>query len=69
MSRPMSLPAFNRHGVWAIYKFEIARSLRTLVQSLITPVITTSLYFVVFGAAIGSRLSTPDGVKIGRAHV
>ena len=34
---------FNRHGVWAIYKFEIARALRTLVQSLVTPVITTSL--------------------------
>jgi ABC-2 type transport system permease protein len=62
-----SLPhiAFNRHGVWAIYKFEIARSLRTLVQSLVTPVITTSLYFVVFGAAIGSRLSTAGGVSYG----
>ncbi len=35
---------FNRHGVWAIYKFEMARALRTLVQSLVTPVITTSLY-------------------------
>ena len=57
--------AFNRHGVWAIYKFEMARSLRTLVQSLVTPVITTSLYFVVFGAAIGSRLSTPGGVSYG----
>ncbi|HEY2675494.1 MAG TPA: ABC transporter permease [Steroidobacteraceae bacterium] len=58
-------PVFNRHGVWAIYKFEIARALRTLVQSLITPVITTSLYFVVFGAAIGSRLSTASGVSYG----
>ncbi len=57
--------AFNRHGVWAIYQFEIARSLRTLVQSLVTPVITTSLYFVVFGAAIGSRLSTAGGVSYG----
>jgi ABC-2 type transport system permease protein len=57
--------AFNRHGVWAIYKFEMARSLRTLVQSLLTPVLTTSLYFVVFGAAIGSRLSTPGGVSYG----
>src|SRR6202011_1202623 len=56
---------FNRHGVWAIYKFEIARSLRTLVQSLVPPVPTTSLYFVVFGAAIGSRLSTPGGVSYG----
>jgi len=45
---------FNRYGIWAIYKFEVSRALRTLVQSLVTPVITTSLYFVVFGAAIGS---------------
>ena len=65
MSGFMSRVAFNRHGVWAIYKFEIARSLRTLVQSLLTPVLTTSLYFVVFGAAIGSRLSTPGGVSYG----
>ena len=56
---------FNGHGVWAIYKFEIARALRTLVQSLVTPVITTSLYFVVFGAAIGSRMSAVDGVRYG----
>ena len=62
MSRPLHL-SFNRHGVWAIYKFEIARALRTLVQSLVTPVITTSLYFVVFGAAIGSRMNAVDGVK------
>jgi ABC-2 type transport system permease protein len=65
MSRPTSRIAFNRHGVWAIYKFEVARSLRTLVQSLVTPVLTTSLYFVVFGAAIGSRLSAPGGVSYG----
>jgi ABC-2 type transport system permease protein len=65
MSQTMSRFAFNRHGVWAIYKFEIARSLRTLVQSLLTPVLTTSLYFVVFGAAIGPRLSTPGGVSYG----
>jgi ABC-2 type transport system permease protein len=56
---------FNRHGVWAIYKFEIARAMRTLVQSLVTPVITTSLYFVVFGAAIGSRMNAVSGVKYG----
>ena len=54
---------FNGHGVWAIYKFEIARALRTLVQSLVTPVITTSLYFVVFGAAIGSRMTAVSGVS------
>jgi ABC-2 type transport system permease protein len=57
--------AFNHHGVWAIYKFEIARALRTLVQSIITPVITTSLYFVVFGAAIGGRLGSTGGVGYG----
>jgi ABC-2 type transport system permease protein len=56
---------FNRHGVWAIYKSEIARALRTLVQSLVTPVITTSLYFVVFGAAIGGHMSAVDGVTYG----
>src|SRR6202789_1347527 len=65
MSISMPHIAFNRHGVWAIYKFEIARALRTLLQSLVTPVITTSLYFVVFGAAIGSRLTTPSGVSYG----
>ena len=65
MNSSMPRIQFNRHGVWAIYKFEIARSLRTLVQSLVTPVITTSLYFVVFGAAIGSRLSTAGGVSYG----
>ena len=52
----MSALSFNRHGVWAIYKFELARFGRTLLQSLVTPVLTTSLYFVVFGSAIGSRM-------------
>src|SRR4030095_1042209 len=61
----MSSLAFNRYGVWAIYKFEMARALRTLWQSLVTPVITTSLYFVVFGAAIGSRMTEVDGVVYG----
>jgi ABC-2 type transport system permease protein len=56
---------FNRHGVWAIYKFEIARAMRTLVQTLVTPVITTSLYFVVFGAAIGARMTAVSGVSYG----
>jgi ABC-2 type transport system permease protein len=56
---------FNRHGVWAIYKHEIARALRTLVQTLVTPVITTSLYFVVFGSAIGARMSEVEGVAYG----
>src|ERR1700752_3157724 len=61
----MSSLVFNRYGVWAIYKFEMARALRTLWQSLVTPVITTSLYFVVFGAAIGSRMHEGDGVSYG----
>lgn len=58
----MSAITFNKHGVWAIYKFEMARFFRTAVQSLVTPVITTSLYFVVFGSAIGSRMSEVGGV-------
>ena len=61
----MNVPAFNRHGVWAIYRFEMARFMRTLLQSVVTPVITTSLYFVVFGSAIGSRMSRVDGVPYG----
>ena len=61
----MSVPAFNHYGVWAIYRFEIARALRTVMQSVLTPVITTSLYFVVFGAAIGSRMSHVGGVPYG----
>jgi ABC-2 type transport system permease protein len=65
MNQTVSNYTFNRHGVWAIYKFEMARAMRTLVQSLVTPVITTSLYFVVFGAAIGSKLATTGGVQYG----
>ena len=55
----------NWHGIGAIYRFEMARWKRTLWQSLITPVITTALYFVVFGSALGSRMSTMDGVSFG----
>ena len=55
----------NRHSVWAIYRFEMARALRTLWQSLVTPVLTTSLYFIVFGGAIGSRMSQVGGVGYG----
>ena len=55
----------NSHGVAAIYRFEMARAGRTLWQSLVAPVITTALYFVVFGSAIGSRMSTMDGVHFG----
>jgi ABC-2 type transport system permease protein len=57
--------AFNRYGVLAIYGFEMARARRTLWQSLVTPVITTALYFVVFGAAIGNRVGDVDGVSYG----
>ena len=56
---------FNRHGVWAIYRFEMARAFRTPLQSFLTPVITTSLYFVVFGAAIGPSMSQVNGVPYG----
>ena len=59
------MTAFNGHGVWAIYRFEMARAFRTPLQSFLTPVITTSLYFVVFGAAIGSRMSEVGGVPYG----
>jgi ABC-2 type transport system permease protein len=59
------VPRFNRHGVWAIYRFEMARAARTLVQSLLTPVLTTSLYFIVFGAAIGARMQSTGGVRYG----
>jgi ABC-2 type transport system permease protein len=58
-------PAFNSYGVLAIYRFEMARARRTLWQSLVTPVITTALYFVVFGAAIGNRVGEVDGVSYG----
>jgi ABC-2 type transport system permease protein len=61
----MSVGAFNRHGVWAIYKFEMHRFARTIWTGLATPVITTSLYFVVFGSAIGSRMSEIGGVPYG----
>ena len=55
----------NWNGIGAIYRFEMARWGRTLWQSLITPVITTALYFVVFGAAIGSRMTDMDGISFG----
>ncbi len=55
----------NLHAVRAIYGFEMARTWRTLMQSIISPVLSTSLYFVVFGAAIGSRIPEVDGVSYG----
>ena len=55
----------NLQAIRAIYLFEMARTWRTLVQSIVSPVISTSLYFVVFGAAIGSRITDVDGVSYG----
>ena len=55
----------NWNGMGAIYRFEMARATRTLWQSLVTPVITTALYFVVFGAAIGRHMADMDGVSFG----
>jgi ABC-2 type transport system permease protein len=55
----------NLHAIRAIYLFEMARTWRTLLQSIVSPVISTSLYFVVFGAAIGSRIPEIDGVSYG----
>jgi len=55
----------NFHAIRAIYKFEMARFWRTLLQSIVSPVVSTSLYFVVFGAAIGSRITAIDGVSYG----
>jgi ABC-2 type transport system permease protein len=56
---------FNARGVWAIYRFEMHRFMRTLWTGLAVPVITTSLYFVVFGSAIGSRMTQVEGVDYG----
>ena len=55
----------NWHAIKAIYQFEMARTRRTIMQSVVSPVISTSLYFVVFGAAIGSRIEQVDGISYG----
>ena len=55
----------NLRAVSSIYRFEMARMRRTLVQSIVAPVLSTSLYFVIFGAAIGSRITEIDGVSYG----
>ena len=55
----------NLRAVWAIYSFEMARTGRTLLQSILSPVISTCLYFVVFGAAIGSRITEIEGIDYG----
>ena len=55
----------NQHAIRAIYRFEMARTFRTVTQSIASPVISTSLYFVVFGSAIGSRMGVVEGVRYG----
>ncbi len=55
----------NLHAILAIYRFEMARTLRTAAESILAPVLTTSLYFIVFGAAIGSRMGDVEGVSYG----
>ena len=55
----------NWTAIWSIYRFEMARFFRTLFQSFLSPVLSTSLYFVVFGAAIGSRIDQVDGIAYG----
>ena len=57
--------SLNPYAIRAIYRFEMARTFRTVVQSIAAPVISTSLYFIVFGAAIGSRMAKIDGVTYG----
>ena len=59
------MSAMNIHAMRAIYAFEMARTRRTLMQSIVSPVISTSLYFVVFGAAIGSRIQQVEGISYG----
>jgi ABC-2 type transport system permease protein len=61
----MSAQTMNLYAIRAIYRFEMARTFRTLMQSIASPVLSTSLYFVVFGAAIGSRMGHIDGVSYG----
>ena len=53
----------NFYAIKAIYLFEMARTWRTLMQSIASPVLSTSLYFIVFGSAIGSRMASIDGVS------
>ena len=59
---------FNGHAVRAIYRFEMARMWRTIAQSIASPVISTSLYFIVFGSAIGSRMTQIDGPPAALAY-
>src|SRR5690606_21656119 len=65
LRQPREERLMNLYAVSAIYRFEMARAGRTLLQSIVSPVISTSLYFVVFGAAIGPRMAEIDGVGYG----
>ena len=60
-----AVPVVNYHAIRAIYRFEMARTFRTITQSIASPVLSTSLYFVVFGSAIGSRMGDIGGVSYG----
>jgi ABC-2 type transport system permease protein len=55
----------NLYGIWAIYRQEMARTFRTIMQSILAPVLSTALYFIVFGAAIGDRMQNIEGVSYG----
>lgn len=61
----MKFLSFNPQAVWAIYYYEMMRFTKTKLQSIISPVVSTSLYFVVFGSAIGSRINEVEGVSYG----
>lgn len=59
------MKSLNIRAIWAIYHFEMSRTFRTIVQSIASPVLSTSLYFIVFGSAIGSRINDVDGISYG----
>src|SRR5699024_12269636 len=59
------IPVMNTHAVRAIYRFEMSRTPRTILPSIVSPVLSTSLYFVVFGGAIGSRITSVEGIDYG----
>jgi ABC-type multidrug transport system permease subunit len=65
VARAVGGRGMNLRAIAAIYRFEMARTFRTLGQSVVSPVLSTSLYFVVFGAAIGSRIEEVEGVSYG----
>ena len=68
LRQPREGARMNLHAIRAIYLFEMSRAFRTLMQSIAAPVISTSLYFVVFGSAIGSRMTEVEGIQLRRLH-